>query len=50
MDFRYLETFRAPQDGDIRGAVALYGPSRTPVAENGRRLATAKPPSGDTDG
>ena len=28
MDFRYLEEFRAPQNGDILGAVALYGPSR----------------------
>jgi len=27
MDFRYDERFRAPQMGDIRGAVALYGPT-----------------------
>lgn len=50
MDFRYLETFRAPQDGDIMGAVALYGPSRMPVAGNGRRLATVKPQPGDAGG
>lgn len=50
MDFRYLETFRAPQSGDIMGAVALYGASRAPVAENGRRLATAKPPPVEAGG
>jgi hypothetical protein len=46
MDFRYLEEFRAPQEGDIKGAVALYGPSRNPTAslEEARRLADAKPP------
>jgi hypothetical protein len=27
MGFRYLERFRAPQAGDISGAVALYGPT-----------------------
>ncbi|HET7718121.1 MAG TPA: matrixin family metalloprotease [Bauldia sp.] len=30
MDFRYLERFRTPQEGDILGAAALYGPSGTP--------------------
>jgi len=47
MDFRYLEEFRAPQNGDILGAVALYGPSLTPTAtpsDDGRRLANAKAP------
>jgi predicted Zn-dependent protease len=28
MDFRYSERFRAPQGGDVLGAVALYGASR----------------------
>jgi hypothetical protein len=49
MDFRYLERFRAPQTGDILGAVALYGPSRPPMADvaaadERRRLANAKAP------
>jgi hypothetical protein len=46
MDFRYMERFRAPQPGDVLGAVALYGPSRTDTAVNGdaRRLAIARPP------
>lgn len=32
MGFRYLELFRAPQKGDIAGAVALYGPPATTLA------------------
>ena len=43
MDFHYLEQFRMPQAGDIRGAVALYGPpagSSPPVAA----APPAKPP------
>jgi hypothetical protein len=43
MDFHYLEQFRTPQAGDVRGAVALYGPpagSGTPVAAT----PAAKPP------
>ena len=48
MDFRYLERFRTPQAGDVLGAVALYGPRRTPTAEvtaadEAPRLADAKP-------
>lgn len=35
MDFRYLEQFRTPQPGDIRGAVALYG------ARSGTAVAAA---------
>lgn len=43
MDFRYLEQFQTPQAGDIRGAVALYGPP----AGSAALVATApsaKPP------
>ena len=36
MDFRYLEQFRTPQAGDIRGVVTLYGPrTGTAVAAAG---------------
>ncbi len=42
MDFRYLEQFRAPQEGDILGAVALYGPSRTPTADAAASDATPR--------
>jgi hypothetical protein len=52
MDFRYRERFRTPQKGDVLGAVALYGPSRTDTASaaDGRRLATARPPPSDLGG
>jgi len=47
MDFRYNEKFRAPQEGDVRGVVALYGmPSEPGLAarETSRsRVATARP-------
>ena len=47
MDFRYEERFRAPQPGDIAGAVALYGPSRALTAAatlSVRRLAVIATP------
>jgi hypothetical protein len=52
MDFRYLEKFRAPQNGDVMGVVALYGPSRSATAAAGdaRRLANAPPPRPDLGG
>jgi len=55
MDFRYLETFRAPQAGDIAGVVALYGPSPQAIAAGGasdtaRRLVHARPPLRDIGG
>jgi hypothetical protein len=55
MDFRYLEQFRTPQKGDVEGAVALYGPSRTasatPATEGDtQRLATARPQPSDLGG
>jgi len=37
MDFRYIEQFRTPQEGDIRGVVALYGP------RTGTAVAAAAP-------
>jgi hypothetical protein len=42
MNFRYTEAFRAPQPGDIAGAVALYGPAsgRAPP------IARLAPPAG----
>lgn len=52
MDFRYLERFRAPQQGDVLGVVALYGPSQAGTAAlgDGRRLANARPPLPDLGG
>jgi hypothetical protein len=37
MGFRYLELFRAPQKGDIEGAVALYGPPEAVVTVAARQ-------------
>lgn len=51
MDFRYLERFRAPQKGDVQGAVALYGPNPAlAVAPETQRLANAGPPRPDVGG
>jgi hypothetical protein len=52
MDFRYLEQFRVPQQGDVLGVVALYGPSQAGTAAlgDGRRLANARPPLPDLGG
>ena len=36
MDFRYVERFRAPQAGDIKGVVALYGPKPALTASAAR--------------
>lgn len=51
MSFRYAESFREPQTGDIRGMVALYGPPRNSGPALGRRPreqnVIALPVSGD---
>jgi hypothetical protein len=44
MNFRYIEQFRTPQAGDIRGAVALYGPRSEDGVAVATSLAPAKPP------
>jgi hypothetical protein len=43
MDFRYVEQFRTPQVGDVRGAVALYGP-RTKAGAAVIAATQSKPP------
>ena len=55
MDFRYLERFRTPQQGDVQGAVALYGPAFPAAAardagDDARRLATVRPAPRDLGG
>jgi hypothetical protein len=43
MDFRYVEQFRTPQAGDIRGVVALYG-ARPGATLSSAPTATRPPP------
>ncbi len=42
MDFHYSEQFRAPQDGDVLGVVALYG-ARPAVTASQPQMATVRP-------
>jgi hypothetical protein len=44
MNFRYIEQFRTPQAGDIRGAVTLYGPRPGAGVAVAKAPAPAKPP------
>ena len=44
MNFRYVEQFRTPQAGDIRGAVALYGARPDGGVAVAKAPAPAKPP------
>lgn len=43
MDFRYSETIRAPQAGDVAGAVALYGESSMRSARSNDPTLQARP-------
>ena len=44
MNFRYVEQFRTPQAGDLRGAVALYGARPDGGVAVAKAPAPAKPP------